>query len=166
MAKEASSLALLSPALGALQRLRGSLLASMVEDEFDDFRGADCVEWFVMGAVGATLILWTFSAGLEAVIIGAMGACGATETLFRRDRAAGAGPSCMAPELSYFLSVSTRNCLDSAARALYSLHLRRPSKAAITSGVIWVEISGRVSLACKASGENVALNIRLLQGRN
>lgn len=136
MAKEAALLALLSPALGALQRLRGSLLASMMEDEVDDFKGAGCVEWFIMGAVGATLILWTFSAGLETVIIGAMGACGATDTLFRRGKGAVAGPSCMAPELSYFLSVSDRNCLDSAARALYSLHLRRPSKAAITSGVI------------------------------
>ena len=67
MQKKVNS-ALSNPALRPLQRLLGSLLASMVEDEVVDFRGAGGVGLFIIGAVGATLILWALSAGFEAVI--------------------------------------------------------------------------------------------------
>lgn len=111
-----------------------------------------------MGAVGAAtagcLTLSVATAGAAFI-----GATGAEPALFLRSAPA------VAPDLSYFFSVSFRFCLDSFARALYSPTLRSESRAVSTSAVVCSEISGRVSFALMASGENEALNILFLNGR-
>jgi hypothetical protein len=100
------------------QRLLGSLLASMWEDEidgdlFDASAEADTLvdeEVVIIGAVGATLFLAAASIVAEGARIGATGA---TPVLNLR------GPAAEVSLLpSYFFSVSTRNWRDSAARAL------------------------------------------------
>lgn len=111
---------------------------------------------FIMGAVGAAAGCFAPFTTAVGVRVAFIGATAAGPALFLRSAPA------VAPDLSYFLSVSLRNCLDSFARALYSPTLRSESRAVSTSAVVCSEISGRVSFALMASGANAALNILFL----
>lgn len=109
----------------------------------------------IMGAVGATAA-GCLTPSIATAGAAFIGATGAGPALFLRSAPA------VAPDLSYFFSVSLRNCLDSFARALYSPTLRSESSAVSTSAVVCSEISGRASFALMASDANAALNILFL----